>query len=881
MSTDPQGKNLRILVVDDNRAIHEDFRKVLGGRGGDDDFADADAGLFGAAEDSGPVVAFELDSAFQGQEGLELVTKAVAAGLPYALAFVDVRMPPGWDGIETVEHLWAVDADLQVVICTAYSDYSWDEMIRKLGHSDRLLILKKPFDSIEVLQLATSLTEKWRLLQQSRFRVGDLEQRVSQRTTELEAAMDQLKLTLRDREISAAELRKSEELFRTLSASSPMGIWLTDATGRCLYANHRWEIISGRSAGATIADGWTKVLHPDDRATFAAEWRSAAGSPGAFSREVRLLRADGMMRWVLAQSAPVRGDGQQLTGHVMIFEDITERRRVQETLRIAKEAAEDAARAKSEFLANMSHEIRTPMNGVIGMTDLLLDTRLEPEQRTCAQTVRDSAGALLTIVNDILDFSKIEARKLTLEQHDFNLPDVVEGTLDMLAPRAQAKGLELCAADLDSDVPCQLRGDAGRLRQILTNLLGNAVKFTSRGHVVVRVALIHHATSGVMLRFEVQDTGVGIHPAAQATLFQAFTQADNSTTRQFGGTGLGLAIAKELVLMMHGEIGVQSAPGDGTTFWFTAHFLQQSSQRVETRPNLGGDRHHRALIASVTPMHGEVLRRQLNAWGIVTDLVAEAGTLRALQQAAASGRRYDFVLLDLPLAAGSGPTFANEIKADASLAGTRVIGLAPISNMLSGSAVREADLDACIAKPVRRERLRAAFALAVRDVPPAVQSNGDRKGTLPMPVAAAGYTGARILLAEDNVVNRRVALGQLRALGCSARSVCNGREVLEALAQDPYDIVLMDCQMPELDGYQTTEAIRVWENDSGRTRLWRAPLRIIAMTANALEGDRERCLLAGMNQFVTKPVVVAALRAALEEWVPEVDGAGIPSGCAA
>jgi two-component system sensor histidine kinase/response regulator len=875
MTSNPAGKNLRLLVIDDNRAIHEDFRKVLCARAGNNDLESVEAGLFGAEQRPQQSVFFEVDSAFQGQEGLALVTKAVSEGRPYAVAFVDVRMPPGWDGIETIEHLWAVDRDIQIVICTAYSDYSWDEMITKLGHSDRLLILKKPFDNIEVLQLATALTEKWRLLQQSRLRVDDLEHRVRQRTTELEAAMEQLKHTLEEREHSAAELRKSEELFRTLSASSPIGIWLTDTTGRCLYANRRWELISGRSAGATTADGWATVLHPEDRAAFAADWRRAAAMPEAFHREVRLLRADRTVRWVLAQSAPIRAEGQKLTGHVVTIEDITERRRVQETLRAAKEAAEDAARAKSEFLANMSHEIRTPMNGVIGMTDLLLDTNLDAEQRSCAQTVRDSAGTLLTIVNDILDFSKIEARKLTFERRDFNLREVVEGTLDMLAARAQEKRLELCAAEIAPNVPCQLCGDAGRLRQILTNLLANAVKFTSRGHVAVRVTLDCDDAQEALMSFEVEDTGVGIEPQVHAKLFQAFSQADSSTTRQFGGTGLGLAIAKELVSMMQGEIGVRSEPGHGATFWFTARFLKQASPQPEPEAPLTTWSHHRALIASGSVMHREILSRQLQAWSFVPDVVAgNAEALHALQSAAAAGDRYDVVLLDLPIKGAGGPTLANAIKADASLDGTRIIGLAPVSSVLSGSAVREADLDACIAKPVRQDRLREALAIAVggatREVRPVKAPAGkDTVGT---------FTGARILLAEDNLVNRSVALGQLRSLGCVARSVCNGREVLEALEAGPYDIVLMDCQMPELDGYETTQAIRAWEKDPTRARSWRAPLRIIAMTANALEGDRERCLLAGMNQFVTKPVVLAALRAALAEWEPEVCVASVPAG---
>ena len=474
-----QGKNLRVLVIDDTRAIHEDFRKILSGdqrNGADLDLASA--GLFGGVQEARRGACFEIDSAYQGQEGLRMVQEAITARRPYAMVFVDVRMPPGWDGVETIQHIWNVDPDLQMVICTAYSDYSWDQMIEKLGHSDRLLILKKPFDNVEVLQLASTLTEKWRLSQQERKKLCDLEKMVNLRTGALQEAMVQLKRSLAARERSEAELRKSEELFRTLSASSPVGIWLADTTGNCLYCNLRWEAISGLSSAETAGDRWVTVLHSDDRATVIAEWQAVSATKGAFEREFRLVRPDGQMRWLLAQSAPILAEGRELTGHVVIFEDITERKRAEENLRIAKEAAEAGARAKSEFLANMSHEIRTPMNGVIGMTGLLLDTKLDTGQRECAQTVRDSADTLLTIINDILDFSKIEARKLSFEKCDFDLRQVAEGTLEMLAARAQGKGLELCSVVIAADVPRWLRGDSGRLRQILTNLLGNAVKFT-------------------------------------------------------------------------------------------------------------------------------------------------------------------------------------------------------------------------------------------------------------------------------------------------------------------------------------------------------------------------------------------------------------------
>ncbi|MEO5959265.1 MAG: response regulator, partial [Opitutaceae bacterium] len=609
---------------------------------------------------------------------------------------------------------------------------------------------------------------------------------------------------------------------------------------------------------------------PDDLEMVSADWKNAAANAVGFTREFRLVRDDSQTRWLLAQSAPIKPDGREMTGHVVSFEDITERRLAEENLRVAKEAAEAAARAKSEFLANMSHEIRTPMNGVIGMTSLLLDTDLTSEQRECAVTVRDSADTLLTIINDILDFSKIEARKLTFEIRDFDLRQVVEGTLDMLAARAQSKGLEFCSAAIAPDVPRWLRGDSGRLRQILTNLLGNAIKFTPRGEVVLRVLKANESDGHVFLRFEVQDTGVGIPTEAQAKLFHAFTQADSSTTRRFGGTGLGLAISKQLVLMMQGEIGVESVPRQGSMFWFTAKFEKQSDASAPLELNSQSLNGVRALVVDDNATHREILCGLLALLGAVTTGVAtEAEALTTLREAAAGSERIDVVLVDLNPTAGKPESFIAAIRSDPALAATRLIGLASIGGVLNPEVARQAGLNACIGKPVRQARLFDALAEVLRK-----DSGSKIKGvSLPMEKAASGqglpdYAHARILLAEDNLVNRRVALAQLAKLGCTARAVVNGREALEALKSSPFDIVLMDCQMPELDGYEATRSIREWESDPTRERRWRGSIHIVAMTAHAMQGDREKCLAAGMNIHVTKPVHLSELQAALAAWRP-------------
>ena len=864
MSPTSADKNLRILVIDDTRTIHDDFRKILGAdhsaRGSALEAAAAE--LFGEEVETRHGLCFEVDSAYQGQDGFELIKKAIEQGRPYAMVFVDVRMPPGWDGIETIEHIWKVYPDVQVVICTAYSDYSWDQMIEKLGHSDRLLILKKPFDNIEVLQLATALTEKWRLMQQERTRLEDLEDMVKRRTVELEAAMDQLKISLHDRERSDAELRKSEELFRTLSACSPIGIWLADTKGACLYCNRRWEEISGLASDETLGDRWCAVVHPDDRTAVKAAWRQTAAQAEGFEREFRLLRHDGQTRWVLAQSSPIVSDGQALTGHVVIFEDTTERKRAEENLRVAKEAAEAAARAKSEFLANMSHEIRTPMNGVVGMSTLLLESKLDDNQRESAEAIRDSAGNLLTIINDILDFSKIEARKLTFEIRDFDLRQVVESTLDLLAARAHTKGLELASAVLPPTVPRWLRGDSGRLRQILTNLLGNAVKFTSEGAVTLRVTPVSDTPAQAKLRFEVIDSGIGIPAESQRRLFHPFTQADTSTTRRFGGTGLGLAISKQLVTMMQGEMGVVSEPGRGSTFWFTAVFEKQATVPVKVQEIQGSPR---VLVVAGRVERREALCDQMEAWRTQVSAAADAGeALQLLREAASGGRGFAAVVMDLP-SAGDDVVLARAVKAEPSLATAKLVALTQ-DRTTPGEGPLAHGFDVALAKPVRQSRLFDALASVLNGVAP-------RPARVPDPATAATKlehaSQAKILLAEDNAVNRQVALGMLRRLGCTATSVANGREALDALAAAPYDIVLMDCQMPEMDGYEATQRIRERERAAGKT-----PLYIVAMTANAMKGDEEKCIEVGMDRYLSKPVMLDELRVVLEQWRPAEQDAG-------
>jgi PAS domain S-box-containing protein len=657
----------------------------------------------------------------------------------------------------------------------------------------------------------------------------------------------------------AALKRRVQERTETIRAtleSTADGILVVDSAGRIIAHNQKF---------ATMWAVPEPILKLRDQHPLLDFIKPQLRDPEAFTSKVRTASVDARTktddviefkdrRVFECHSEPQSVYGKNV-GRVWGFRDVTERKRGEQELKIAKEAAEAANRAKSEFLANMSHEIRTPMNGVLGMTDLLLDTGLSPEQRECASLVKSSADSLLTVINDILDFSKIEAGRLELESIDFSLRDTMAPTIKMLALRAYQKGLEL-TCDVSPEVPEQLIGDPSRLRQIIINLIGNAIKFTEQGEVGLRVAVDSRTPGEVRLHFTVLDTGVGIAPEKQKLIFEAFSQADGSTARRFGGTGLGLTISSRLVEMMGGKIWVESATGQGSAFHFTAG-LRAGKEVVETPPavapsylaGLG------ALIVDDNTTNGRILAEMLRHCGM-KPMLAESG-IDALECLKRAQDPFAVILTDLNMPDMDGFTLVEQLRSSPELAGeAKVIMLASAGQRGDAARCQELGVAAYLTKPVSQPELLEAMSRALGTP----GSQPESAGLITPPTVGKSTKRLRILLAEDNAVNQKLATRLLEKRGHHVTVAPNGREALAALDRENFDVLLMDVQMPEMDGFEATAAIRTREQGTGRR------LPIIAMTAHAMQGDRERCLSAGMDNYISKPIKVRELTDLLEKF---------------
>ncbi len=686
---------------------------------------------------------------------------------------------------------------------------------------------------------------------------AELEQRVNERTAELE-------------QLNAA-LRQSEERVRLAIEAAPNGMIMVNAEGNIVLINseiekmfgYQRDEILGHEIGQLIPERF-REKHPAYRQSYFENPQNRAMGAG---RDLFGRRKDGTEFPVEIGLNPlVLDEGTYVLAAVV---DITERKQAEAELTSARDTAETASLAKSDFLANMSHEIRTPLNGVFGMLGLLIDTKLSETQREYAETARVSAEALLRLINDILDFSRIEAGRLDIEPVAFDFQHAVEEAADMLAERADEKDIDLLVR-YAPDLPRYFVGDPGRIRQVLTNLVSNAIKFTEQGHVLISVSEESSTRLNARIRVEVSDSGIGIAEDRHAEIFEKFSQQDSSATRKFGGAGLGLTISRELVELMGGEIGLSSQVGEGSTFWFTLDLPLQTDAPDPPAPpqSLEGVR---VLVVDDNEINRRIVFEQLSRWGMRDETFSSgAAALEGLRLAHQSGDPYRVAIVDHRMPEMDGLEFGRRVKADPDLQDTILVLLTSTGLGNDVASVRKSGFDGYLIRPAHASRL-----MEVLDTLWTAKTRGSRTGlvtrrSLAEPSSrdgnrrsgAAGGQKPRILVAEDNPVNQLVAVRILEALGCQADVAADGVEALQMVNAAPYDLLFMDCQMPEMDGYEATREIRNLDSAA-------SAIPIIAMTAHALEGEREKCLAAGMNDYLSKPVLLEDLEALLDAYLPE------------
>ncbi len=736
-------------------------------------------------------------------------------GIWYPLSVYGVLFASPW---RVVEHaLWVVFEDIVLI---------WS---CRVSRADMFAICEKEYQKRQLFE--------------------NLETKVRERTAQLQAEVA-------ERARADAAVRINEERYRTLVENSPQIILKVDRSHTIQFIN---RTVEGLHRDEVIGSNLLKY-HPEAQ----DELREALDGVFRFGqrRNVEVLGPgnSGTPAWYSMNLAPLYTD-KEVTGAILLATDVTERHQTELELIKARDLAEAGNRAKSEFLATMSHELRTPMNGVIGFANLLVETPLNSEQREFAKTICSSSESLLAIINDILDLSKIESGKMDLDRAPVNVREIVEDIGELMLPRAEAKGIEL-AISFDSAIPSAIETDAGRFRQILLNLVGNAIKFTEQGHVLIEV-VSEEVSGSQLLRIGVRDTGIGIPRDKHPLLFQKFSQVDGSSTRKFGGTGLGLAISKQLVELLGGEIGVESAPGHGSHFWFThpatcTQFPASHPENLETPPSLDG---LRILIIDDLEVNRRVLQEQLRRWNIPHDTASSGPlALELLRQAAASNVRFQIALVDHLMPHMDGVMFADRVKADPTLAETALIMLTSGSQRADAPRMLERGFVAFLCKPV----VRPGQLLDVITKVWAARNPVSAASTwAPKPVAteaAPNQALYSVLLAEDNPVNQRVAALNLKKLGCRVEVAPNGLEAVERFQSGNFDCIFMDLLMPEMDGFEATKKIRQLQVNGGR-------IPIIALTANAMPGDRERCLAGGMDDYVAKPIKSEELRRVIDTWL--------------
>ena len=807
---------------------------------------------YGPSSENGKTIGISISAEHPGRRVMSSGEPAVISGHQVRGEIMNAMTPIRHEG-EVVGYIWANELLSEI-------NGQMDRMRHTIFAFTALVLL---FSLLVIYLVITRLTRDVVTIKEGLTRMGvDLQHRIPAmrgETGEVADAVNAMARSLfeahaRERHAAEMALRQTEDTLRTAIEAIDEAFVVFDADDRLVFCNEKYRELHF-TLGSQIIPGCTfeEILRSGLRT---GQFPAAVGNEENWLSERIAQHKTGycMPEQQMGNGRWVRiVDRKTSSGHTVGFRvDITD-------LKLSKDAAEAASRVKSDFLANMSHEIRTPMNGILGMTELLLDTELDEEQREFAQTASNSAQALLSLINDILDFSKIEAGKLDTEVIDFDLRVLVNETSDILSRRADEKQLELVCL-VEPTVPSLLRGDPGRIRQILLNLMGNAIKFTSEGEVTVNVTLIEESAEHVRLAFEIHDTGIGIPEEKIGILFSPFTQADSSTTRQFGGTGLGLSIAKHLTELMGGQIGVNSTPGQGSTFWFELGFTLQAEKQPPTQVAENLLKGKRVLVVDDNPTNRRLLHLLLTHWGceaVLTD--SGEGAIEQLHKEMTAGRPIDAALLDMQMPGLSGEDTGRQIKANPATANIPLALLTSVSMRGDAERLSNAGFDAYLNKPIKDKLLRACLESLFGGVN--LESDGKR-ALITQHSLIEEALHADILLVEDNLTNQKLAIALLQKLGHRITVAGNGSEAIEQLRQRSFDLVLMDCRMPVMDGYKTTRAIR-----DGSAGTLDPQIIIIAMTANAMEGDREATITAGMNDYLSKPINPQLLAKTIRHWI--------------